>query len=75
MWEWPARSERGIFAVTFNEKPTIRPSGHGSRGGEGTILNPQLANFDDNEGHIVGEGTVPPCSNAVENCLLHIREW
>jgi hypothetical protein len=35
----------------------------------------QLANFDDNEGHVVGEGTVAPGSHAVENCLLHIREW
>jgi hypothetical protein len=41
---------------------------------EDTSLNPQLANFNDNEGHVVGEGTVPPRSYAVEDCLLHIRE-
>ena len=34
----------------------------------------ELANFDDNEGHVVGEGTVPPRSHAVEDRLLHIRE-
>ena len=38
-------------------------------------LEPQLANFCDNERHVVGEGTVTPCSNAVEDRLLHIREW
>ena len=42
---------------------------------QGTILNPRSTNFDNNEGHVVGEGAVPPCGNAVENCLLHIREW
>ena len=33
-----------------------------------------LANFSNNEGHVVGEGTVPPRSHAVEDRLLHIRE-
>lgn len=41
---------------------------------QGTILNPQSTDFDNNERHVVGEGTVPPCGNAVENCLLHIGE-
>jgi hypothetical protein len=50
-------------------------NGYRNRRGEGTILNPRLADFDDNEGHVVGEGAVRPCSNAFENCLLHIREW
>jgi len=35
----------------------------------------KLANFDDNQGHVVGEGTVPPGSYTVEDRLLHIREW
>ena len=34
----------------------------------------ELANFDENQRHVVGEGTVPPCGNAVENCFLHIRK-
>jgi hypothetical protein len=59
----------------FYGNPTIRPSGYRNRRGEGTILNPQLADFDDKEGHVVGEGAVPPCNNAVENCLLHICGW
>jgi hypothetical protein len=42
---------------------------------QGTILNPRSTNFDNNEGHVVGEGTVPPRSHAVEDRLLHIREW
>lgn len=35
----------------------------------------KLANFHDNEGHVVGEGTVPPGSYAVEDRLLHIDQW
>jgi hypothetical protein len=31
-----------------------------------------LANFDDNEGHVVGERAVPPRSHAVENCLHRV---
>ena len=31
-----------------------------------------LAHFDDNKRYIVGEGTVPPGSHAVEDCLLHL---
>jgi hypothetical protein len=34
----------------------------------------ELANFDDNQGHVIGEGTVPPGSYTLENCLLHVRE-
>ena len=34
-----------------------------------------LAHFDDNQRHVVSEGTVPPRSYAVEDRLLHIREW
>jgi hypothetical protein len=34
----------------------------------------KLADFCDNEGHIVGEGTVPPGSWAVEDCPLHFRQ-
>ena len=34
----------------------------------------KLANFRDNQGHVVGEGTVPPRSCAVEDRLLHIRK-
>ena len=43
--------------------------------GESYDSEPQLANLYDNKRHVVGEGTVPPCCNTVENCLLHIREW
>ena len=42
--------------------------------GQGTILNPRSTDFDNNEGHVVGEGTVPPGSYTVEDRLLHIRE-
>jgi hypothetical protein len=38
-------------------------------------LEPQSANFYDYERYVVGEGTVPPRSHAVEDRLLHIREW
>jgi hypothetical protein len=34
---------------------------------QGTILNPRSTDFDNNEGHVVGEGTVPPGSYAVED--------
>ena len=34
----------------------------------------ELANFDDDEGHIIGEGTVPPGSHAIKDCLLHLPE-
>src|SRR5580704_10208895 len=34
----------------------------------------KLANFCDNKGHVVGEGSVPPGSNAVEDCPLHFRQ-
>ena len=58
----------------FYGYPTIRPNGYRNRRGEGTILNPRLTDFDNNEGYVVGEGTVPPGSYAVEDRLLHIRE-
>ncbi len=35
----------------------------------------ELANFDDNQGHVVGEGTVPPASYAVEDCLPHFGKF
>ena len=35
----------------------------------------ELANFDDDQGHIVGEGAVPPRSHAVEDRLPHFRQW
>jgi len=35
---------------------------------------PRSTDFDNNEGHVVGEGTVPPGSYTVEDRLLHIRE-
>src|ERR1700731_619692 len=41
---------------------------------EETSLNPYLANFDDNERHVVGEGSVAPSSYAVEDCPLHFRQ-
>ncbi len=34
----------------------------------------ELANFDDDEGHIVDEGTVPPGIHAIEDGLLHLSE-
>src|ERR1700680_2084604 len=34
----------------------------------------ELANFYDNEGHVVGEGTVTPRSYAVKDCPLHFRQ-
>ena len=40
---------------------------------DGTVT--ELANFDDDEGHIVGEGAMPPHSHAVEDCLPHVRQW
>ena len=40
---------------------------------DGTLT--ELANFDDDEGHIVGEGTVAPGSHAVEDRLPHFRQW
>ena len=43
--------------------------------GQGTILNPRSTDFDNNEGHVVGEGTVPPRSYAVKDCPLHFRQW
>ena len=55
-------------------KATVRPSGYRDRQGGDTSLNPRLANFDDNEGHVVGEGTVTPGSYAVEDCALHFRQ-
>ena len=33
-----------------------------------------LANFRDNEGHVVGEGPVPPGSYTLEDCLLRVCE-
>lgn len=42
--------------------------------GQGTILNPRSMDFDNNEGHVVGEWAMAPGSYAVQNCLLHIRE-
>jgi hypothetical protein len=35
----------------------------------------ELANFDDDKGHIVGEGAVPPHGHAVEDRLPHFRQW
>ena len=35
----------------------------------------ELANFDDDQGHIVGEGAMPPFSHAVEDRLPHFRQW
>jgi hypothetical protein len=35
----------------------------------------ELANFDDNQGHVVGERSVAPGGYAVEDRLLHSREW
>jgi len=63
-----------IHGDSFYGKPTIHPSGYRNRRGEDTSSNAQLANFDDNEGHVVGEGSVAPGSNAVEDCPLHFRQ-
>jgi hypothetical protein len=30
----------------------------------------ELANFDDNEGYVVGEGAVPPVRHTVQDCLF-----
>jgi len=38
------------------------------------ILNPRLTDFDNNEGYVIGEGTVPPGSYAVEHRPLHFRQ-
>jgi hypothetical protein len=35
----------------------------------------ELANFDDDQGHIVGERAMPPGSHAVEDRLPHFRQW
>jgi len=35
----------------------------------------ELANFDDHEGHIVGERTVAPHSYAVQDRLPHFWQW
>ena len=35
----------------------------------------ELANFDDDQGHIVGEGAMPPGSHAVEDRSPHFRQW
>ena len=46
-----------------------------SVGGFGEVQDTtELANFYDNEGHVVGEGTVPPRSYAVKDCPLHFRQ-
>ena len=36
---------------------------------------PRLANLDDDEGHIVGERAVPPRRHAVEDRMLHFRQF
>lgn len=63
-----------VVRVPLRRIATIRPNGYRNRRGEGTILNPRLADFDNNEGYVVGKGTVAPGSYALEDCLLHIRE-
>ena len=35
----------------------------------------ELANFDDNEGHVVGERAMPPGSHAFEDRLPHFHQW
>jgi len=39
-----------------------------------TNVLPVLANFDDNEGDIVGGGAMPPRRHAINNCLPHFRK-
>lgn len=33
---------------------------------------PELTNFDDNEGYVIGEGALRPPSDAVKNCPPHL---
>ena len=35
----------------------------------------ELANFDNDQGHIVGKRAMPPGSHAIEDRLPHFRQW
>lgn len=70
----PRTQNSFLLGSYFVGKPTIRPTGCRNRQEEDTSLNPQLAEFCDNKGHVVGNGAVPPRSHSVEDRLLHIGE-
>ena len=38
-------------------------------------MSPRLADFDNNEGYVVGEGTVAPGSYAVEDLCWFSLKW
>ena len=70
----PASLVQGIFDWPDGGRLTGVTLLSGIRGGAGRPER-ELANFDDDEGHIVGEGAMPPRSHTVEDRLLHFWQF